>query len=68
MKPPKKLHDYVHFIEIIYGGTMDRNGIVECIAANIVFYKNGFVGRNTFRKVEKHFIDLLHYNIIFVNN
>lgn len=64
MKPPKKLHNYIHFITIIFGGVMNRDGIVECIAANKVYSANGVIGENTFRKAEKHFINLLYNNIL----
>lgn len=67
MKPPKKLHDYVHFITIIYGGVMNMDGIVKCIAANKVSYNNGLIGENAFRKAEKYFINLLYNNILTYN-
>ena len=59
MKPPKNLTQYIHFLTIIYGGRMDKNGIIECIMANSVGYANGLIGRNTFLKAEKHFVNLL---------
>ena len=59
MTPPKKLNDYIHFLNIIYGGIMDRNGIIECIMANSVGYANGLVSRPTFLKVERHYVELL---------
>ena len=59
MKAPKKLNDYIHFITIIYGGIMDKNGIIECIMANSIGYANGLVGRNTFLKSEKYWVELL---------
>jgi hypothetical protein len=59
MKTPKPLNEYIHFITIIYGGIMDKNGIIECILANSVGYANGLIGRNTFLKTEKHFVNLL---------
>jgi hypothetical protein len=59
MKAPKKLSDYIHFITIIYGGVMNRTGIIECIMANSVGYANGLIGRNTFLKAENHFVNLL---------
>ena len=62
MKPPKKLNDYIHFVTIIYGGIMDKNGIIECIMANSVAYANGLVGRTTFLKAEKHYVNLLKNN------
>jgi hypothetical protein len=62
--PPKKLNDYIHYLKIIYGGTMDRTGLVECIAANIVAYKTGWIGKNNYLKTSRHFIDLLHHNIL----
>jgi hypothetical protein len=62
MKPPKKLNDYIHFLNIIYGGIMDKNGIIECIMANSVGYANGLIGRTTFLKAEKHYVNLLKNN------
>ncbi len=62
MKPPKKLNDYIHFVTIIYGGIMDKNGIIECIMANSVAYANGLIGRHTFLKAEKHYVNLLKNN------
>jgi hypothetical protein len=62
MKPPKKLNDYIHFVTIIYGGIMDKNGIIECIMANSVAYANGLIGRPTFLKAEKHYVNLLKNN------
>ncbi len=59
MKFPKKLNEYIHFITIIYGGIMDKNGIIECIMANSVAYANGLVSRTTFLKAEKHYVELL---------
>ena len=59
MKYPKKLNEYVHFITIIYGGTMRKEGIIECIMANTLAYANGFVSRTTYRGAEKHFVNLL---------
>jgi hypothetical protein len=59
MKPPKPLNQYIHFITIIYGGVMNKEGIIECIMANSVGYANGLIGRNTFLKAEKHFVTLL---------
>lgn len=59
MNYPKKLNDYIHFITIIYGGTMHKEGIVECIMANTIGYANGLVSRNTYRGAEKHFVNLL---------
>jgi hypothetical protein len=59
MKAPKKLNDYIHFITIIYGGIMDKNGIVECIIANSVGYANNLVSRTTYKATEKHFVNLL---------
>jgi hypothetical protein len=59
MKAPKKLSDYIHFITIIYGGVMNKNGIIECIMANSVGYANGLVSRNTFLKAEKHWVEML---------
>lgn len=59
MKYPKKLNDYIHFITIIYGGRMEKNGIIECIMANTLAYANEFVSRKTYREAEKHFVNLL---------
>lgn len=59
MRPPKRYSDYVHFITIIYGGIMNRNGIIECIMANSVGYANGLIGRGTYLKAEKYFVNLL---------
>jgi hypothetical protein len=59
MKPPKKISQYIHFLTIIYGGRMDKNGIIECIMANSVAHANGLIGRGTFLKAEKHFVNLL---------
>lgn len=59
MKFPKKLNDYIHFLNIIYGGVMDKKGIIECIMANSVGYANGLVSRSTFLKTEKHYVNLL---------
>ena len=59
MNYPKKLNDYIHFITIIYGGTMRKEGIVECIMANTLAYANRFVSRTTYRGDEKHFVNLL---------
>ena len=62
MRPPKKLSDYIHFITIIYGGVMNQAGIVEFIMANSIGYANGLIGRNTYLKAEKHFVNLLKNN------
>lgn len=59
MKPPKPFSQYIHFLNIIYGGVMDKNGIIECIMANSVGYANGLVSRPTFLKVERHYVELL---------
>ena len=59
MKHPKKLSDYIHFITIIYGGIMNRNGVIDCIIANSLAYANGMVTRNTYLKAEKHFEKIL---------
>ena len=59
MKPPKKLDAYIHFLNIIYGGRMDKNGIIECTMANSAGYANGLIGRNTFLGAEKHYVNLL---------
>lgn len=59
MKYPKKLNDYIHFITIIYGGRMEKNGIIECIMANTLAYANEFVSCKTYREAEKHFVNLL---------
>jgi hypothetical protein len=59
MNYPKKLNEYVHFITIIYGGTMRKEGIIECIMANTLAYANEFVSRTTYRGAEKHFVNLL---------
>ena len=62
MKFPKKLNDYIHFINIIYGGIMNKSGIIECIMANSVAYANGLLGRNIFSKAEKHYVNLMKNN------
>lgn len=59
MRPPKPLNEYIHFLTIIYGGRMDKNGIVDCIIANSVGYANDLVDRSTYLKAEKHFVKLL---------
>lgn len=59
MKPPKPLNEYIHFITIIYGGVMNKEGIIECIMANSVGYANGLIGRTTFLKAEKHWVEML---------
>jgi hypothetical protein len=59
MKAPKKLSDYIHFITIIYGGVMNKEGIIECIMANSVGYANGLVSKNTFLKAERHWVEML---------
>jgi hypothetical protein len=59
MKYPKKLNEYIHFVTIIYGGIMERNGVVECIIANTLAYENGLVSRINYTKAERHFVNLL---------
>jgi tetrahydromethanopterin S-methyltransferase subunit F len=41
---------------------MNQAGIVECIMANSIGYANGLIGRNTYLKAEKHFVNLLKNN------
>jgi hypothetical protein len=62
MKPPKQLAQYIHFLTIIYGGRMDKNGIIECIMANSLGYANDLIGKGTYLKAEKHFVNLLKNN------
>jgi hypothetical protein len=59
MKYPKKLNEYIHFVTIIYGGIMERNGVVECIIANTLAYENGLVSRINYTKAERYFVNLL---------
>lgn len=59
MKPPKKYSAYIHFINIIYGGRMDKNGIIECIMANSLAYANNYIGKTTYTKAEKYWVDML---------
>jgi len=59
MKPPKPFSQYIHFLNIIYGGVMDKNGIIECIMANSIGYANGLIGKKTYLKAEKYYVGLL---------
>ena len=59
MIPPKPLSQYIHFLNIIYGGRMDKNGIIECIMANSIGYANGLIDKKTYLKAEKHYVGLL---------
>ena len=54
-----KLSNYIGFLNNVYGGSMDKAGIVECIMANSVGYANGLIGRPLFLATEKHYVGML---------